>query len=201
MTSLMQQIIAWFGWGNGIGALSGISAILTVAAILAPVVVGLLLFALERLQVVVLKEINYDFAYFFVNFLTFPGTFVHEMAHLCFAVITGAEVHEICMFENEDGRLGHISYSVRGPWFMRAVQHSLTAVAPTIVGLVLGVVLLRVIFAGGLSLWASIGLWYLVISLVDHSTMSDADLEHYFQGVWIFIVPLFAFFFVVGRMA
>ena len=201
MTSLMQQIIAWFGWGNGIGALSGISAILTVAAILAPVVVGLLLFALERLQVVVLKGINYDFAYFFVNFLTFPGTFVHEMAHLCFAVITGAEVHEICMFENEDGRLGHISYSVRGPWFMRAVQHSLTAVAPTIVGLVLGVVLLRVIFAGGLSLWASIGLWYLVISLVDHSTMSDIDLEHYFQGVWIFIVPLFAFFFVVGRMA
>lgn len=201
MTSLMQQIIAWFGWGNGIGALSGISAILTVAAILAPVVVGLLLFALERLQVVVLKEINYDFAYFFVNFLTFPGTFVHEMAHLCFAVITGAEVHEICMFENEDGRLGHISYSVRGPWFMRAVQHSLTAVAPTIVGLVLGVVLLRVIFAGGLSLWANIGLWYLVISLVDHSTMSDVDLEHYFQGVWIFIVPLFAFFFVVGRMA
>ena len=201
MTSLMQQIIAWFGWGNGIGALSGISAILTVAAILAPVVVGLLLFALERLQVVVLKEINYDFAYFFVNFLTFPGTFVHEMAHLCFAVITGAEVHEICMFENEDGRLGHISYSVRGPWFMRAVQHSLTAVAPTIVGLVLGVVLLRVIFAGGLSLWASIGLWYLVISLVDHSTMSDIDLEHYFQGVWIFIVPLFAFFFIVGRMA
>ena len=201
MTSLMQQIIAWFGWGNGIGALSGISAILTVAAILAPVVVGLLLFALERLQVVVLKEINYDFAYFFVNFLTFPGTFVHEMAHLCFAVITGAEVHEICMFENEDGRLGHISYSVRGPWFMRAVQHSLTAVAPTIVGLVLGIVLLRVIFAGGLSLWASIGLWYLVISLVDHSTMSDIDLEHYFQGVWIFIVPLFAFFFIVGRMA
>lgn len=201
MTSLMQQIIAWFGWGNGIGALSGISAILTVAAILAPVVVGLLLFALERLQVAVLKGINYDFAYFFVNFLTFPGTFVHEMAHLCFAVITGAEVHEICMFENEDGRLGHISYSVRGPWFMRAVQHSLTAVAPTIVGLVLGVVLLRVIFAGGLSLWANIGLWYLVVSLVDHSTMSDADLEHYFQGVWIFIVPLFAFFFIVGRMA
>lgn len=201
MTSLMQQIIAWFGWGNGIGALSGISAILTVAAILAPVVVGLLLFALERLQVAVLKGINYDFAYFFVNFLTFPGTFVHEMAHLCFAVITGAEVHEICMFENEDGRLGHISYSVRGPWFMRAVQHSLTAVAPTIVGLVLGVVLLRVIFAGGLSLWANIGLWYLVVSLIDHSTMSDADLEHYFQGVWIFIVPLFAFFFIVGRMA
>ena len=123
MTSLMQQIIVWFGWGNGIGALAGISAILTVVAILVPVIAGFLLFALERLQVMVLKEINYDFAYFFVNFLTFPGTFIHEMAHLSFAVITGAEVEEICMFENEDGRLGHISYRTRGPWFMRAVQH------------------------------------------------------------------------------
>jgi len=201
MTSLMHQIIAWFGWGNGIGALAGISAILTAVVILAPVIAGLLLFGLERLQVAVLKEINYDFAYFFVNFLTFPGTFVHEMAHLCFAVLTGAEVHEICMFENEDGRLGHISYSVRGPWFMRAIQHSLTAVAPTIVGLALGFVLLRIIFAGELSLWANIGLWYLVVSLIDHSTMSDADLEHYFQGVWIFIVPLFACFFAVEKFA
>ena len=201
MTSLMHQIIAWFGWGNGIGALAGISTILTAVVILAPVIAGLLLFGLERVQVTVLKEINYDFAYFFVNFLTFPGTFIHEMAHLCFAVITGAEVHEICMFENEDGRLGHISYNVRGPWFMQAIQHSLTAVAPTIVGFVLGFVLLRIIFAGGLSLWANIGLWYLVVSLIDHSTMSDADLEHYFQGVWIFIVPLFIFFFAVGKFA
>lgn len=201
MTSLMQQTIAWFGWGNGIGALAGISTILTVVVILVPVIAGLLLFGLERSQVMVLKGINYDFAYFFVNFLTFPGTFVHETAHLCFAVLTGAEVDEICMFENEDGRLGHISYRVRGPWFMQAIQHSLTAVAPTIVGFTLGFVLLRIIFAGGLSLWANIGLWYLVISLIDHSTMSDADLEHYFQGVWIFIVPLFIFFLILGLIA
>ena len=201
MTSLMQQIIAWFGWGNGIGALAGISAILTIAAILTPVIAGFLLFVLERLQVMILKGINYEFAYFFVNFLTFPGTFVHEMAHLCFAVITGAKVDEVCMFENEDGRLGHISYHARGPWFTQALQHSLTAVAPTIVGFTLGVFLLQVIFSGGHSLWANIGLWYLVVSLIDHSTMSDADLEHYFQGVWIFIVPLFIFFFTVAKIA
>ncbi len=36
MTSMMQQVIAWFGWGNGIGALAGISAILTIVAIIAP---------------------------------------------------------------------------------------------------------------------------------------------------------------------
>ena len=77
MTHLMQQAIAWFGCGNGISALAGISAILTVAAILAPVIAGLLLDRLERLQITVLKTLNHDFAYFFVNFVTFPGTFVH----------------------------------------------------------------------------------------------------------------------------
>ena len=201
MISLMQQIIAWFGWGNGFGALAGISAILTTAAIFTPVIAGLLLFGLERLQIELLKKINYDFAYFFVNFLTFPGTFVHEMAHLCFAVITGAQVREICMFENDNGRLGHISYRVRGPWFMQAIQHSLTAVAPTIVGFTLGFFLIRIIFAGGLTTWTHVGLWYLVIALIDHSTMSDADLKHYFQGVWIFIAPLFILFFTFGKIA
>lgn len=197
----MQQIIVWFGWGNGIGALAGISAILTVFVILAPVVAGYLLFALERLQIAVLKTINRDFAYFFVNFVTFPGTFIHEMAHLCFAVITGAEVHEICMFESGEGHIGHISYRSRGPWFIQAVQHALTAVAPTLVGFVLGFVLLRVIWAGGHSIWANIGLWYLVISLIDHSTMSDADFALYFRGVWIFILPFFILFFALSLSA
>ena len=201
MLSLMQQLIAWLDWGDGIGAIVGISAVLTVLAILAPVVAGLLLYGLERLQVEILKSLNRDFAYFFVNFLTFPGTFVHEMSHLIFAVITGAEVREICMFENDNGRLGHISYRVRGPWFMQAVQHSLTAVAPTVVGIGLGCFLLHLIFTTEFTLWENVGMWYLVVSLVDHSTMSDADLEHYFQGVWVFIVPLFLFFFIVGKLA
>lgn len=201
MLFLMQQLIAWFGWGNGIGATAGVSAVLTMLVIFAPVVAGLLLYGLERLQVEILKNLNYDLAYFFVNFLTFPGTFVHEMSHLFFAVITGAEVHEICMFENDNGRLGHISYQVRGPWFMQAVQHSLTAVAPTVVGIGLGCFLLNYIFSAKLSLGMNVGLWYVVISLIDHSTMSDADLKHYFQGVWIFIVPLFLFFFILGLNA
>jgi len=194
----MAQVVAWFGWGDGIGALAGISVILTVAVLLLPVVAGLLLYGLERAQVEVLGSVNRDFAYFFVNFVTFPGTFVHEMAHLCFAVITGAEVDEICMFENDSGRLGHISYRARGPWFMKAVQHTLTGVAPTVVGFALGYYLLQVIFAGGHSIAEYIGLWYLVVSLVDHSTMSDSDLEGYFQGVWVFILPLFLLFFGFG---
>ena len=91
----MSQIIAWFGWGNGIGAVAAISIILTLVVIVVPVIAGLLLYGLERAQIEIIGAVNRDFAYFFANFLTFPGTFVHEMSHLCFAVITGAEVDEI----------------------------------------------------------------------------------------------------------
>ena len=36
----MSQIIAWFGWGNGIGAVAVISVILTLVVIVAPVIAG-----------------------------------------------------------------------------------------------------------------------------------------------------------------
>ena len=201
MRSLMQQLIAWFGWGDGIGAIAGISAILTVLAILAPVIAGLLLYGLERLQVILIGKINRHFAYFFVNYLTFPGTFIHEMSHLCLAVITGADVREICMFESDNGRLGHISYRNRGPWFIKAIQDTLTSVAPTIVGLAIGYLLIRHLLTAHTSIGISILLWYLVISLINHSTMSDVDLKGYFSGVWIFILPLFLLFFVSGFLA
>ncbi len=73
--------------------------------------------------------------------------------------------------------------------------------APTVVGLGVGYLLLHLIFTSEFTLWENIGLWYLVVSLIDHSTMSDSDLEHYFHGVWIFIVPLFLFFFILGMLA
>ncbi|SHL65769.1 Peptidase M50B-like [Fibrobacter sp. UWT2] len=196
----MNQIIGWFGWGDGVGALAAISAILTVLVLLAPVVFGLILYGLERVQIKLIGMVNRKFAYFFVNYVTFLGTFVHEMSHLCFGVITGAKVNEICVFENEGGRLGHIGYCTRGPWFMKAVQHSLTSVAPTVVGFTLGYFLLRYIFSGSHTLLEYVGLWYLVISLIDHSTMSDSDLKHYFQGVWIFILPVFLLFFGFGYL-
>ena len=44
----MSQIIAWFGWGNGIGAVAAISIILTLVVIVAPVIAGLLLYGLEH---------------------------------------------------------------------------------------------------------------------------------------------------------
>lgn len=194
----MHQIVSWFGWGNDAGAIAAVSCVLAVMVILVPVIAGLVLYIVERMQLKLLSFINENFAYFFVNFITFPGTFIHESSHLIFAVITGAEVTEVCMFENKAGRLGHISYRPRGPFPLQMVQNALIAVAPTIVGFVGGYFLLQFILNESHEWWEYVGLWYLFISMVDHSTMSDVDLKNYFHGVWIFIPPLFAIFFACG---
>ena len=120
---------------------------------------------------------------------------------MIFAVITGAEVRDISFFEDDDGRLGHVTTRSRGPWFIVAIQYTLIAIAPVIVGLTLGFLLLRYIFAEQHSLGMNIGLWYLIICLINHSTMSKSDIEGYFRGVWIFIVPLFALFWMLGLFA
>lgn len=186
----MHQIISWFGWGHEAGAVAAVSFMVAVAIIFVPVVAGFALYALERLQIKLLGMISVNFAYAFVNFVTFPGTFIHETSHLILAVVTGAKVTDVCMFENKDGCLGHVSYSARGPFPMQMVQHALIALAPTVVGFTVGYFLLQYIIKTPHTWWGYIGLWYLFVSLVDHSTMSDADLKNYFRGVWIFIVPL-----------
>ena len=187
----MQQIVKWFGWGDGIGALAGVSAILTILVIILPVVVGMLLSGLKRLEIKIIAVFSRSLVRFFMYYATFPGIVIHELSHLIFAIITGAEVRDVCFFEDDDGKFGHVTTHSRGPWFIVAIQYTLIAIAPVVVGLTLGILSLRYIFAEQLSLGMNIGLWYLVVCLINHSTMSKSDIEGYFRGVWIFILPIY----------
>ena len=197
----MQQGVAWFGWGDGIGALAGVSAVLTILVIIVPVGIGMLLSSLKRLEIKMIAVFSHSLVRFFMHYVTFPGIVIHELSHFIFAVITGAEVRDISFFEDDDGRLGHVTTRARGPWFIVAVQYTLIAIAPVIVGLTLGFLLLRYIFAEQHSLGMNIGLWYLIICLINHSTMSKSDIEGYFRGVLIFVVPLLALFWMLGLFA
>lgn len=190
------QIISWFGMGNGAEALALISLILSLAAIFAPVVAGLLLYGLEHLEVKLLARFNRQFAYSFVNYITFPGTFLHEISHFLFALFTGAKVSKLVLFETNGDSLGHLEYIPRGPWFLKALQNALASVAPPVVGLVLGYFLLQYIVSGSHTFWGYVGLWYLLVSLVNHSTMSGADLKIYFKNVWILLPPIFVVIFL-----
>lgn len=197
----MQQIVAWLGWGNSIGALASVSVVLTVLVIIVPVVVGIMLSSLKRLEIKMIAVLSLSLVRFFMRYATFPGIVIHELSHLIFAIITGAEVRDVCFLEDENGRVGHVTTHSRGPWFIVAIQYTLIAIAPVIVGLALGFLLLRYIFAEQHSLGMNIGLWYLIICLINHSTMSKSDIEGYFRGVWIFVVPLFTLFWMLGLFA
>lgn len=196
-----------YGWGrcpprSSLGpALAGVSAVLTILVIIVPVVIGMLLSSLKRLEIKMVAVFSHSLVRFFMHYVTFPGIVIHELSHLIFAVITGAEVRDISFFEDDDGRLGHVTTRARGPWFIVAIQYTLIAIAPVIVGLTLGFLLLRYIFAEQHSLGMNIGLWYLIICLINHSTMSKSDIEGYFRGVWIFVIPLFALFWMLGLFA
>ena len=77
----MQQVVAWFGWGDGIGALAGVSAVLTILVVIVPVVIGMLLSSLKRLEIKMIAVFSHSLVRFFMRYVTFPGIVIHELSH------------------------------------------------------------------------------------------------------------------------
>lgn len=106
-------------------------------------------------------------------------------------IITGAKITEFSVWDSGGDSLGHVSYYNRGPLILRAFQDSLSACAPVIVGLAIEFVIWHFIMHGNLPIWADILLWYAFISIIDHMSMSSADLGNYFKGIWAVAIVLF----------
>ena len=130
-----------------------------------------------------------------VNYVMFPGVMIHELAHAFFAVITGAKITEVALFKVEDGALGHVNFKNRGNVIVVALQNIFISSAPMFVGAAVVVgcgIWLSVLPAG--YIWLKIIIWYLMISMFFHMTMSPADISVYIKGVPLFIVILFVVF-------
>lgn len=198
----MKQVIAFFGWGDSLLALSGVSLVLALCAVFFLVVVGFFMNLAEKAELCILrKSFGWSFASFFHNRLTFPGLVMHECAHAAFAMITGSKVTEISIFDDGRESIGHIQHILRGPKFWRAVQSTLVSCAPTAVGLWLGAFMLKWILYGNLPLWGDAILWYLEVCILNHISMSTVDLGYYISSVWVFILPFFGLFLTLGLLA
>ena len=127
-----------------------------------------------------------------VNYVMFPGVMIHELAHAFFAVITGAEITEVALFKVEDGSLGHVNFKNRGNILLVALQNIFVSSAPMFVGgaVVVGCGFWLSILPAGY-IWLKIIIWYLMISMFFHMTMSTADIRVYVKGIPLFIVILF----------
>lgn len=127
-----------------------------------------------------------------INYAFFPGVMIHELSHAFFAVITGAKITEVALFKVEDGALGHVNFKNRGNIIVRALQNIFISCAPMLVGaaVVIGCGLWLSVLPAGY-IWLKIIIWYLMISMFFHMTMSPADIKVYIKGVPLFIVILF----------
>lgn len=190
MQHLFRQLLDYLALGYGIKGIAAVSGILTLIAIFFVIIVGAIMNLIERLQLNLLTKIlGIGPALFICNYFTIAGTIIHECAHALFAICSGAKVKEISFLDLKGDSLGHVTYVVRGPFFMKAIQHSLCACAPVFVGLVCELIIINQIFYENYPIWGQVILWYLAISVIDHMSMSPIDIIHYFQGIWA-VIPI-----------
>lgn len=183
----------------GVMGIIGSALKMTIILILAMVVIGLIASALEHIiNAIIGTFLGSTFAIIFCNYLTFPGTILHELSHAALATLTGARVTEISFFDLSLTSLGHIKYRNKGPKWLRGIQDSLTACAPVISGVVALAILFGILTGSSHSLGISILLIYLIVCVIDHMTMSIPDIINYFRGILptsilVFIINLIVF--------
>ena len=120
--------------------------------------------------------------YYFSNYVLFFGVVVHELSHALFALITGAKITKIALFKPDNGSLGHVEFQTRGDAFSRALQLSVSACAPVVVGSVLLTALIFKVFPVLSTAIQWVLTIYASVSVLFHMNMSKADLNCYFKG-------------------
>ena len=137
-------------------------------------------------------------AFLIRNYITWPGTVLHELSHALFAFITGAGIKEIRLFPRGE-KLGSVSIIPRGNLLLRSLQLSLSAVAPVITGLICLILMWVCILPGLYKAWNYILFWYFFISVFFHMSLSPEDRKNFLSGIiptavlifLIFLVPAF----------
>ena len=171
-----------------------------VYALMGPVVLvflGLLIHYLDLLLTgAIAKATNNTVAFIFRNYLTYPGTVHHELAHALFAFITGAKVLRINLIPRGN-RLGSVEFETRGNIFMKAVQLSLSAVAPVICGAVSMFLMIYFILPNCSIAWHYLLFIYIFISIFFHMTMSTQDIRNFLKGFPVCMLILFVIFLFV----
>lgn len=153
--------------------------------ILIIILIGIVISVLEQLvMTLMLKLFGGDISFFIKNRLTFVGVILHEASHALFAILSGAKVMKIVWFTTKNSRvLGSVSLMTRGPKLLQSLQLSLSAIAPTVVGL-LSLYGLRVYYiTHSLSIVKLIVYIYLVVSIFLHMDMSSEDIKVVLKGL------------------
>ena len=177
-----------------------VAVILTAVLYGALPLIGWLINKFESFELMWLtKAFGSKVASFICNRLTIIGVIVHEFAHAFFAKITGAEVTKISVLDLFKGnQLGHVDFVTRGNKFQQAFQAVFASCAPVIVGLIFSHLLILNLTSGTLGWQGYLIDAFLLISILNHTSMSDADINIYKTGLKIVVpITLFVIYFFI----
>ena len=134
-------------------------------------------------------------AFLIRNYITWPGTVLHELSHALFAFILGAKIREINLFPKGE-TLGSVSIVPRGNLILRSLQLSFSAIAPIVTGFI-GIILMWNYLQPGLNkVWHYILFWYFMISIFFHMSLSPEDRKNFFSGIIPTAVLIFLIFLI-----
>lgn len=139
-----------------------------------------------------------EFTYFIFNRLTFIGVFHHELSHALLATITGAKVTKIVFFHPDGDRLGYVQYVTRGNIIARSVQQTMASIAPVFCGALTSAGIYYYLSAGSstFEVWQLVLLWYTLISVILHMTMSGQDFKVMWRGIPVVYMIVFVLVYV-----
>lgn len=167
-------------------------------ALLVPAVIFLLGLAVEAvgnvLGALLAAVFGSRMAFFVRNRLTFVGTVHHELAHALFAVISGARVTRVELFRVRGQQLGCVEFYPRGNAFTKAIQITLSAIAPVVCGSVSLCALAWVWQHRCAEPWQYMITGYLMVSILFHMNMSTQDIKNAWKGMPLTILICYLVF-------
>ena len=155
------------------------------------IIIGTALNYLEKAEIKLLGSIvGTKASNAIVQRLTFIGTITHECAHAVIALITGCKIVEfkplILFNKNNNGELGHVKVAFK-PGAIGNAKMSLVSCAPVFVNLALAWLTYTKMFIGG-SIVMKIIAVYLMISFINHASMSPVDTKNYLRGAAVILI-------------
>lgn len=138
--------------------------------------------------------------------ITFLGTIHHELSHALFAILTGAKVEEMMLFnmDPESNTLGYVNIKFSRNKILGNIQKFFSAIAPLFTACVTVSILAKLLLptwfngeiSGIISLFKAIQTWQfwifilLAIPILCHANMSKADISICLRGIWFIIIAL-----------
>lgn len=186
-------------FSNGIAKTLLICTLMTAITLSSVILIGFVVEWLEMWQIKVLSKFFGNKAAFFINnYVTYPGVILHELAHAFFAWLTGAKVTKIKLFNGfKSEQMGYVNFNLTGNKVQQKIQLALTCCAPVVIGLLVEGFLFNLVFKPELQTWSKVVLWYCIISVGNHMSMSPVDISNYKKGLIALIPITFAIFWIV----